>query len=335
MDEYRARIEQYPAHEIQPTDEATEFDAGVDSYQTKSLILVAAKHSHMVYSKEIPPSPNRTVLKPTGMFKRTSIALEELGPGKDPIVVVSVRGSVSRRDWLVNGDGSPVPSHPDILATTEGILWHRGFLGVANAMHSKVMGAILSLAENISTTPTRQKKPDLLFTGHSAGGAVAQILYAMCGSPSHALSSLVPKFSNIHCIPFGAPPVSTSPIMPSTIMVPSPFSAGLFLNMVNEGDPVALLQQDYIHELMVLYAGHEPELAQRHPGRVFQPPNPVFRVSGAECVVLRDNDSEDVDAVGWNAVVVQPHVLERKLFGNPGVHHMVDYLERVQYLCKE
>lgn len=57
--------------------------------------------------------------------------------------------------------------------------WHRGFLTVAEAMEKPLTQGI---AEFI-----RREGPiaSLLFSGHSAGGAVAQIFYAMSMSPRY------------------------------------------------------------------------------------------------------------------------------------------------------
>jgi len=54
--------------------------------------------------------------------------------------------------------------------------WHSGFLNVACAMADE-------LAEVLDKEFNNEPKENvsILFAGHSAGGAMAQIFYAMCG----------------------------------------------------------------------------------------------------------------------------------------------------------
>ncbi|KXX79725.1 Tripartite motif-containing protein 51 [Madurella mycetomatis] len=172
---------------------------------------------------------------------------------------------------------------------------------------------------------------DLLLTGHSAGGAIAQMFYAMITSPDHSMANLLPRVRHLHCIVFGAPPIATTPI-------PKPTSStGLFLNVVNEGDSVSLIQPEYVNVLLKFFTLSPADLgsylAKNYPNG-FPLPNPVSRVSGS-CIVLRDKDTENVDIVCYDAVTIQADKLERKLFGNPVLHEKKVYLERIRSLAKQ
>lgn len=121
----------------------------------------------------------------------------------------------------------------------------------------------------------------LLITGHSAGGAVASLLYAhmlatdvkselnmltSCTSNpnSHPLPSANPTlltnsthigFKRVHCITFGAPPISLLPLQkPQTRSL----RKSLFLSFINEGDPVPRADKAYVRSLLDLYASPSP-----------------------------------------------------------------------------
>lgn len=99
----------------------------------------------------------------------------------------------------------------------------------------------------------------LLITGHSAGGAVAALLYSHMLSTSREAASelnvLTGFFKRIHCISFGAPPVSLLPL--STPDRPE-LRKSLFLSFVNEGDPVPRADKAYVRSLIDLYSSPSP-----------------------------------------------------------------------------
>lgn len=110
------------------------------------------------------------------------------------------------------------------------------------------------LAEN----PNRSAS-SLLITGHSAGGAVAALLYShmLSSSPEteSELNILAGYFKRIHCVTFGAPPVSLLPLAkPDRIEL----RKSLFLSFVNEGDPVARADKPYVRSLLDLYSSPAP-----------------------------------------------------------------------------
>lgn len=102
----------------------------------------------------------------------------------------------------------------------------------------------------------------LLITGHSAGGAVAALLYSHMLSTSREAESelnvLTGFFKRIHCISFGAPPVSLLPL--STPDRPA-LRKSLFLSFVNEGDPVPRADKAYVRSLIDLYSSPAPGLS--------------------------------------------------------------------------
>ncbi|KAK3292178.1 Alpha/Beta hydrolase protein [Chaetomium fimeti] len=335
IDRYLQVIEKQRIHRIQDTDNPETF---IGSPETWQLICLAAKRSSDAYS--LPNSEPDFVLKPGfpllrhGAVKRTLVSTRPHTDGK--VMIVAVRGSTNKMmDWLVNCNaettmapevGCLLEPHefPNIPAE-----WHKGFLAVAQDMKDRILRAIDNALPATATAGGSTDAIHLLFTGHSAGGAVAKLLYAMSASQDPNMSRVIARFRSIHCIVFGAPPVATVPIRQPAM--PS-FQSGLFLSFVNEGDPVALIQPEYFKSLIIFLTHNASEVEKKYPPPDgFTLPDPILRVSGS-CVVLRDIDCDDVEVEGWDAVAVPAEKLEAKLFGNIAMHGMKNYLERVQSL---
>lgn len=107
----------------------------------------------------------------------------------------------------------------------------------------------------------------LLITGHSAGGAVASLLYAHMLSTSQAaqseLNSLTGRFKRVHCVTFGTPPLSLLPLQKPSAEGRPELKKSLFLSFVNEGDPVARADKAYVKSLLELLATPAPGLAAK------------------------------------------------------------------------
>lgn len=97
----------------------------------------------------------------------------------------------------------------------------------------------------------------LLITGHSAGGAVAALLYShMLATSKEAESELnivAGCFKRIHCVTFGTPPISLVPLAK-----PAHLRKSVFLSFVNEGDPVTRADKAYVKSLLELFAAPAP-----------------------------------------------------------------------------
>lgn len=106
----------------------------------------------------------------------------------------------------------------------------------------------------------------LLITGHSAGGAIAALLYShmLATSPEakSELNILTGHFKRIHCITFGAPPISLLPLeKPKTRSA----SKSIFMSFVNEGDLVARADFAYVRSLLDLYSTPSPKKSGLQP----------------------------------------------------------------------
>lgn len=122
----------------------------------------------------------------------------------------------------------------------------------------------------------------LLITGHSAGGAVAALLYAHMLSESpqaqSELSSLTGCFRRVHCVTFGAPPVSLLPLQKPDGPRAAELCKSIFLSFVNEGDPVARADKAYVRSLLELFATPAP--ASSSSAALAKPPS---KMAPLEC----------------------------------------------------
>jgi len=114
------------------------------------------------------------------------------------------------------------------------------------------------LRQLLEEDPSRSRY-SLLITGHSAGGAIAALLYShmLATSPEteSELNILTGCFKRVHCVSFGAPPVSLLPLTKSNNPA---LRKSLFLSFVNEGDPVARADKAYVRSLLDLYSTPAP-----------------------------------------------------------------------------
>jgi hypothetical protein len=76
---------------------------------------------------------------------------------------------VTTDDWLLNVNGDPISSK----YLDETTLWHQGFLQVALKMEPHIASFVKQVCSR------DESLQQILITGHSAGGAIAQILYAL------------------------------------------------------------------------------------------------------------------------------------------------------------
>ncbi|KAI9815503.1 MAG: hypothetical protein M1827_002637 [Pycnora praestabilis] len=243
---------------------------------TYPLLCLAAQYSQRVYTK--PAGAERETHVDADWKLGTKAMVIKSVPIDDMnTVVFAVRGSQTFMDWAVNLNSTPAT--PEGFLDDPGNFCHSGFLQVARKMVRPVAARLRALLEE---DPSRIKC-SLLITGHSAGGAVASLLYAHmfaedvqselniltgCKQPFYPTSPIIytlsnplltnrvlPGFKRVHCITFGAPPVSLLPLQkPSTPRL----RKSLFMSFVNEGDPVPRADKAYVRSLLDLYATPAP-----------------------------------------------------------------------------
>lgn len=247
-------------------------------------------------------------------------------PGNASItIVIAVRGTSSLKDWMTNMQYEP--EDPGSFLPDRGNAIHSGFLGAARSMMPSVarhlQDMIQQQQELTQDTPISYT---LVIAGHSAGGAIAALLYShMQSAPpsSSRLASLTGLFSRIHCITFGAPPVSLLPLT-------THHQKSMFLSFVNEGDAVTRAEMPYMRSLLDLLAAPTPKRSMRWPV-----PESTLCNAG-KVVVLRQlgNRKDKMELVdGVEAVLCGENNLRGVVFGNPLCHLMDVYEQRVNKLA--
>lgn len=122
-------------------------------------------------------------------------------------------------------------------------------------------------------------------------------------------------FSQIHCITFGTPPITTLPIRPFHLN-------STFISFVNEGDPVPRADSAYISSLLQLYVTKSPVPGQKwtlpprkffNAGRVLISPRAGVRRKTDTCTYLIPRDSGEGS-------------LAETVMGDPRAHRMAAYL---------
>jgi hypothetical protein len=205
---------------------------------------------------------------------------------------------------------------------------HSGFLYVAQSMAPDVLSAIRSYTEPLDR---------ICFTGHSAGGAVASLLY-LNYQLSQSLGMVPPLqlvwnflVGNIaltvgievpaDCITFAAPPSLSIPDISATLSSRDT----QFLAFVAHGDPVPRADRPFVRQLLQIYStsSDDPETAAFQ----FDPPE-LFNAGNT--IVLFDNnadgDEDDIVAVEATAGIGE------FLWGNVKMHNMKVYLELLSSL---
>ncbi|MCJ1404304.1 hypothetical protein MMC11_007529 [Xylographa trunciseda] len=317
------------------------------------LICLAAQYSQRVYTK--PSGKEREAHVSADWRLGTKAMVIKSIPIDDmDAVVFAIRGSQTFMDWAVNLNSSP--SSPVNFLDDPGNMCHSGFLSVARKMIQPVAARLRSLLEE---NPLRSTC-SLILTGHSAGGAVASLLYAhmMSEAVRSELNVLTGCFKRIHCITFGSPPISLLPLSKSGN---SRYRKSLFLSFINEGDPVPRADRAYIRSLFDLYASPAPGssclssilplVPLPQPKIRFRPlrmklqkvssaptaPKPLWYIPpgslsiAGRLVVLRAGASGREDDV--TAVVASDQQLRSVVYGDPMMHMMRVYARRVEVLA--
>jgi len=274
-------------------------------------------------------------------------------------IVFAIRGTATFMDWVVNLNMAP--ASPAGFLDDPGNLCHAGFLSVARGMVAPVAARLRQLLEE---DPGRAGY-SLLITGHSAGGAVASLLYchmlAESGRARSELNGLRGCFRRVHCVTFGTPPVS---LLPLAKPEGEALRKSLFLSFVNEGDPVARADPAYVRCLLGLYAAPSPPPPRkkgsrgssvasgrsgRSSGGASRTEGPAWKVpqatlsSAGRIVVLRSGNArarlrgrktvEERLNEGVVAQITTDEQLRGVIWGDPVCHLMRLYAGRIETLA--
>jgi hypothetical protein len=313
-------------------------------FETWRLICRAARSSAQVYQR--PQRDQREHFIAADWRHRTKAMVLKSTPLDDQnLIVFSIRGSqVNFVDWNVNLQ--PAPTAPEGFLDDGQNACHSGFLKVAKAMVIPVAARLRQLLEQ---DPSRCSS-SLLITGHSAGGAVASLLYMhmLATTVESELNILTGCFKRVHCVTFGAPPVSFLPLQK-----PRRADKSLFLSFINEGDLIVRADKAYMVSLAKLLAGSKGsshcsastlvkkashavlKSSKEDKGNRRAPywPVPEAPLSNAgRLVVLREKPGSKRNP-SIEAVVTDDGKLRDVIFGDTSMHAMSLYQQRVEALA--
>jgi hypothetical protein len=217
---------------------------------TWPLLSLAARYSLSVYQKPNGREKNDHI-KGNHANGTKAMVLKSLPIDDKNTIVFAIRGTSTFMDWTVNMKQDP--ESPAGFLDDPDNFCHAGFLHVAKAMIRPVARRLRTLLQE---DPSRGLA-SLLITGHSAGGAVAQLLYAHMTSEvaQSELTHLMSFFKRVHCVTFGAPPVSLLPLQHPQ---GRRHKKSLFFAFANEGDPVVRADKAIVKSLLKLYAVPAP-----------------------------------------------------------------------------
>lgn len=315
-------------------------------FETWRLICRAARSSAQVYQR--PKGDQREHFIAADRRHRTKAMVLKSTPLDDQnLIIFSIRGSqINYTDWDINLH--PAPAAPEGFLDDGTNACHSGFLKVAKAMVAPVAARLRQLLEQ---DPSRCAS-SLLITGHSAGGAVASLLYMhmLATTVESELNVLTGCFKRVHCVTFGVPPVSFLPLeKPSHMRA----NKSLFLSFANEGDLVVRADKAYLLSLARILAGSKgntgepgPSLAKKASHAVLRPgkaeketnrapywPVPEAPLSNAGRIVLLREKPGPQKSTSIEAVTTSDERLRDVVFGDPAMHSMLLYQQRVEALA--
>jgi hypothetical protein len=177
-------------------------------------------------------------------------------------------------------------------------------------------------------------------------------MVAQTSEAKSELNVLTEHFKRIHCITFGAPPVS---LLPLTKPDAPSLRKSVFLSFVNEGDPVVRADKAYVKSLLDLLSSPPPsshhkdtksKQRSRSSSRTKKPKwkvPPCTLSNAGRIVVLRSGNPhakpkdrktvrERLDE-GVVAVTCHDEDLREVIWGDPVCHLMNLYAERIQVLA--
>ena len=318
---------------------------------TWRLLCMAARASVDVYKR--PRGAEREHYVDASWKQGTKAMVLKSTPIDDQnLIVLAVRGSQKNwMDWAVNF--RPAPKAPVGLLDDEGNACHAGFLQVSLAMIAPVAERLRHL---IQENPSRASS-SLLITGHSAGGAVASLLYMHMLATRKACESelniLTGCFKRVHCVTFGAPPVSFLPLQKPRS---KRHEKSVFMSFANEGDPVVRADKAYIMSLARLIAAPAPvppkevitartiakKISRQHLkgsrsskrlSPILRWPVPPATLSNAGRLVLLREKPGKVNQHSIEAVSTTDEQLRDVVFGDPAMHMMALYKRRIDELA--
>ncbi|KAK4200875.1 Alpha/Beta hydrolase protein [Triangularia verruculosa] len=358
-DEIQYHLEQLCEHAERYLDSSIHDNIGEQwscSPGTSELIRAACQCAVMVYDQtqeigvkgfDVEPVLHRSPsfmgnVKACSMWK---IPFTPIPGWRGKTLVISIRGTATAFDHMVNMNGKAMDASNLFQINSKGqpfnVQAHAGFLACAQDMAPII-------TEDIKYQLLADKEIyNLVFTGHSAGGAVASLLFLhhlFHQSPTQRMNC------KLSLITFGSPPVLSRGL---TDICKENDGVGLLLSIVNEYDMISRADGPYLRSLIDLYRSRYglPSVSGSATTRghsAWPLPLPVFQPLG-DIIILklhlvdipsfrkRDSSSQasTLMAPTLKAVKVSPEEFARLLFCDISTHRRRSYMERVDMLVAE
>lgn len=318
------------------------------------LLTTAAQQSLRAYDR-IRDGSSEGCIKASTLRNIKAARIATIPVDEKELIVVAIRGTSAVLDWTVNL--THTPTSPQGLLDDRENLCHAGYMQVAKSMIAPLASSLRPmLVGKWSGTSTT-----LIFTGHSAGAAVSQLLYAHLLSETlqSELIDLRDYFDQIHCITFGSPPLSMRPLKTA------PWADSLFMSFVNEGDLVTRADMDMMRSLLKLYALPLPKLSAKDSAAAAQEgdakpwscfgsrrkqvrqddldspravpswriPRTKFSLSGSLILLRRKVGGQGRNDI--EACLTDNEMLQKVVFGDPSCHSIGLYVDRIKCLAKK
>lgn len=330
---------------------------------TYALLCLAARYSLSAYSNTNPspaatgPCTTATIHVPSSLRLGTKAMVLALAPCESsttPTLVIAIRGSATFADWAINF--RPAPTSPAGFLDDAGNLVHSGFLHVARSTVAPMAQQLQNFLISQIDAGKWRDQGQLLLTGHSAGGAVASLLFchmlSQSGEVNSPLKQLRASFKRVHCITYGVPPLTLLPLERPAMTgagkeAQSRWRRNLFFSFLNEGDPVVRADPGYIRNLLELYSAPVPAPAAAAGQRPIWPVTANTLSNAGRLVVLRPamadaqkkrrflglSRQEDKQEEKIEAVMTSDEQLRGIVYGDPMLHSMRLYKERIDLLA--
>ena len=164
------------------------------------MVSLAVQYSHHVYQRSV-RADKQSYVAPNLRHGTKAMVLDSSAVDSMTTIVLAIRGTQSFKDWLVNMKTEPKQS-VGFLDDSSNVC-HAGFLRATKRMVNPVTERLQHLLDD----NPHYEPYALLITGHSAGGAVASLLYChlLAMQASSELTVLSRRFQRVHCVTFGAP----------------------------------------------------------------------------------------------------------------------------------
>ncbi|KAK4670712.1 uncharacterized protein QC763_213520 [Podospora pseudopauciseta] len=362
-DELQYHLDQLCQQAERYTNSSLQDNAGEEwscSPGTGELIRAACQCAVMVYDQTQPmgvkgfdiepvlhrsPSSMGTV-KAYSMWK---IPFTPIPGWSGKTLVVSIRGTATVMDHMVNMNGKPKDASTLFKILSKGqrvnVQSHAGFLGCAQDMIPTVTADIRQqlLAD--------EKIRNIVFTGHSAGGAVASLVFLhflFQQSPDPWISNCKPSL-----ITFGSPPVTSISL---TDICKDSSSVGVLLSIVNEYDMISRADGPYLQSVVDLYRSrhglppvfNSSAATAERDSKSWPLRLPTFHLLG-DIVVLKLHlvdlpsvqgddalsQASTIVVTTLKAVKVSPKEFAKLLFCDISTHRRKAYIERMEMLATQ